>query len=339
MNSIFPPQYSFFEKVIHRITGELRRLYEITHPGCIPITKRIVDPNLTSDIIYNHMISDSPCMIARFGSVELYSVTNYLGVQKGWSGARDFIRAKQDPWWWIAKRIYELQNNAGFFPLEKNLVERFCNLVLEDTKSLDVLASWINRESLIEDKLQHCQKIFLPHLEPYYASIPWTRALAGKKVLVVHPFANKICRQYETNREKLFDNPMILPEFNLQVLPAVQSMGGETNGFSTWFEALEYMKTEMDKIDYDICIIGCGAYGFHLAAHAKRMGKKAVHLGGATQLLFGIKGNRWEDPMYGVKEWGLPYAFYTNMFNEYWVKPGEEGRPQNAEQVEGACYW
>ena len=90
---------------------------------------------------------------------------------------------------------------------------------------------------------------------------------------------------------------------------------------------------------YDIAIIGCGAYGFHLAAHVKRSGKKAIHLGGATQLLFGIKGNRWENSMYGVKEWGLPYGFYTNMFNSHWIKPGTEGRPQNAESVEGACYW
>ena len=87
MNSIFPPQYSFFEKVIHRITGELRRLYEITHPECIPITKRIIDPDKASDIIYAHISSDAPCMIARYGGSELYSVTNYLGVRKGWRGA------------------------------------------------------------------------------------------------------------------------------------------------------------------------------------------------------------------------------------------------------------
>lgn len=49
------------------------------------------------------------------------------------------------------------------------------------------------------------------------------------------------------------------------------------------------MKDEIDKRDYDIALIGCGAYGFPLAAHIKRSGKKAVHLGGALQLLFGIK--------------------------------------------------
>ena len=28
--------------------------------------------------------------------------------------------------------------------------------------------------------------------------------------------------------------------------------------------------------------LGCGAYGFPLAAHVKRMGKKAIHMGGSN---------------------------------------------------------
>ena len=109
--------------------------------------------------------------------------------------------------------------------------------------------------------------------------------------------------------------------------------------FKTWFEALDYMYDEVMKKDFDVALIGCGAYGFPMAAHVKRSGKKAVHLGGATQLLFGIKGNRWEDPMYGVKEWGLPKGFYTEMFNPYWAKAGKDRRPANADSIEGACYW
>ena len=50
------------------------------------------------------------------------------------------------------------------------------------------------------------------------------------------------------------------------------------------------MKSQMDQTDYDIALIGCGAYGFPLAAHAKRMGKQAIHMGGSLQLLFGIRG-------------------------------------------------
>ena len=68
--------------------------------------------------------------------------------------------------------------------------------------------------------------------------------------------------------------------------------GGQCSQFNTWFDALDYMKSEIDKYDYDVCLIGCGAYGFPLATHVKHNGKQAIHLGGTLQLLFGIKGNR-----------------------------------------------
>ena len=93
------------------------------------------------------------------------------------------------------------------------------------------------------------------------------------------------------------------------------------------------MENEVDKHDFDIALIGCGAYGFPLAAYVKRKGKKAVHFGGSLQLLFGIRGNRWENPNYN------PIYNYANLMNEYWVKPGSVEKPQNAEKVENACYW
>lgn len=336
---MFPPRYNFPEKVIHRLTGEMRRIYEFTHPNCIPITKRIIDPDVASDIIYNHMISDAPCMIARYGGAELYCAVNYLGVQKGWRGAWDFIRAKQDPWWWIKGRLTSLSNNAGFFPIQEWAIRQYSELLLSDTNELNILGSYWRKEYLVKDLIQHLPTISIFLLEPWFSKQPWTRCLEGKKVLVIHPFAEQIEYQYTHHYKTLFSNPLVLPTFDLITLPAVQSIGGNSDQFESWFEALDYMKAEMDKIDYDICIIGCGAYGFHLAAHAKRMGKKAVHMGGVTQMLFGIKGNRWIDPDYCIPELGIPKGFYKNLFNENWVKPWDKYRPQNADSVEGACYW
>jgi ketopantoate reductase len=86
------------------------------------------------------------------------------------------------------------------------------------------------------------------------------------------------------------------------------------------------MENEISKIDFDIAIIGCGAYGLPLAAHVKRMGKKVVHMGGATQLLFGIKGKRWEDSNF-------------KFINKYWVRPLEEEKPKDHKKVEDSCYW
>ena len=161
---------------------------------------------------------------------------------------------------------------------------------------------------------------------------PWTAALSGKKVLVIHPFTTSIEKQYEKNRTKIFRDLQIedmLPKFELITLKAVQSMGNSVVGFQDWFVALNYMVEECRKIDFDVALIGCGAYGFPLAAEIKRMGRIAIHLGGVTQLLFGIRGKRWDG--YG--------GVYKKMMNEYWVRPSVEEKIKDCDKIENACYW
>lgn len=116
-----------------------------------------------------------------------------------------------------------------------------------DSKQLDILGVWQSEEEFIkkEFKLGYLG-IFLRNLEPFWSKQPWTRYLEGKKVVVVHPFAETIMLQYENNRDKLFKNPNVLPLFkSLRVVKAVQSLGGEFN-FETWFDALDYMKKKLN---------------------------------------------------------------------------------------------
>lgn len=319
----------------------LRKLYAKTFGGYqLPPLQREEDPDKASEMIYNLLSDEKPCMIARFGANELNAVINYLGVNAKKHSIWKFIQSKQPEWWWNKNIMYHMQNNAGFFPATPENMQRFGKIMTDDTKEVDVLGSWIKGEIYMRDYINKAQIVHLRLLEPFWTNqTPWTKALEGKKILVVHPFAQLIRKQYTEKRSLLFNNPNILPLFDLKVIQAVQSLGGENNGFNNWFEALQWMKDEIDKVDYDICLIGCGAYGFPLAAHVKRKGKKAIHLGGSLQLLFGIRGKRWENPNYGVKEWGIPYGSYSTLMNRYWASPGELGKPKNANQVEGACYW
>jgi hypothetical protein len=318
----------------------IRKAYQIifglekqNKPECIK------EADVASKIIYDALTSDKPCMIARFGSTELTCLKNYIGITKEKNMLFSYIKGHTSPWWWEQNIIDQMQNWSGFFPPTTDQIEKFCQLMLKDITEVEILGSWLGGENYLKKELATVKKVHLRLLEPFWSDIPWTKALSGKKVLVVHPFAETILYQYD-NRIKLFNNLDILPEFkNFSVIQAVQSLGEGDNRFIDWFEALEFMKSEIDMHDYDICLIGCGAYGFHLAAHVKRSGKKAVHLGGALQLLFGIKGKRWEDPFYGVKEWGIPVGSYTNLINEFWVRPGDIYKPKNAQNVEGACYW
>lgn len=317
----------------------LRKLYAKAFIGELPPYDRgVTDFNQASELIYDLLVSGKPCMVARFGSTEILALTNYLGVVEKHNSIGKYVQGKQFAWWWEENVKEQMTKWSGFFPSSEENLMKFGNLMLEDMTQVDILGSWLREEQIMID--EYClklQKVTLLALEPYWAAKPWTRALEGKKVLVIHPFASLIESQYAEKRELLFQDKRVLPSFELKTLQAVQSIGGESD-FEDWFEALDWMKNRMDATDYDIALIGCGAYGFPLAAHAKRMGKQSVHLGGALQLLFGIKGKRWENPNYGVPVFGVQ-NMYKRLFNEAWLYPTENMQPKSADKVEGGCYW
>ncbi|MDR3651538.1 MAG: hypothetical protein P4L34_01050 [Paludibacter sp.] len=316
----------------------LRKLYfKCVRANTLRKPECVNDPDIASNIIYEALIDDKPRMIARFGSVEMSCLINYVGVKKNTPKYIDYIIGDELPWWWETPIINHMNVNAGFFPPKIEKIEKFCELMLQDIQQIDVLGSWLEQEVIFKDELEKTQKVHLRLLEPFWSENPWTRALEGRKILVVHPFENEIKEQYK--RKDLIFKRNILPDFELKTVKAVMSFANEKTKFVDWFEALNYMKAEIDSVDYDICLIGAGAYGFSLAAHVKKMGKKSIHMGGSLQLLFGIRGKRWEDPNYGTKKWGIPYGSYSSLMNEYWIRPGDTAKPADSSKVEGSCYW
>lgn len=286
-------------------------------------------------LLYNRLVADAPCMVARFGSIEMAMLTNiYFALQKKplICKYKDFLLGKNNGDFVFKKLIANsMKENAGFFPDTQTNLEHWYHLCLKDMTECDILASWWNYERIFKEHLTNIKRIGLQDLNETILSqsFVWTSALKGKKVLVIHPFQKSIEAQYQ-HREKLFPyNSEILPEFELQTIKAVQSIANEKSEFASWFVALDYMKDEINQRDFDIALIGCGAYGFNLAAHVKRIGKKSVHMGGPLQTLFGIKGKRWRE---------MPN--FSTLFNQYWVDPLPEEYPKNFQTVEyGGCYW
>ena len=292
------------------------------------------DPDMVSHMIYEVISKESPCMVARFGANELSCIVNFLAMQAKSPHPIEFVKGDIGEWWgWNDGIVQNMYNVAGFFPPNAEHLKRFCQMMLEDSKEVDILAvirsTKTNLTKIISYLSSNVKYALLVSVDPFRSKAPWSRALEGKRVLVVHPFAEDIKRQY-FNRTLLFDYCRVLPEFaSLRIVKAVQSHAGEDGGFNDWFEALDWMKSEMDKEPYDVALIGCGAYGFPLAAYSKRTGHKAVHLGGSLQLLFGIKGKRWENPNYQMDKY----------FNEYWINPSASTRPKHLDKVEDGCYW
>lgn len=312
----------------------LRTINRIVYRGkVVPSEIPMISGEELNEQIYHGLLGESPLMVARFGNIEfetaLYSYICSLPLWKRYSlYSQQKIHYLRYSKQYAQELMDPFCNNAGFFPNDIVLMKDYeMRLFVQDAPCCDFLCCWL-REDLVKAFL--CPQVHyaaLEAMEPYDYVHPWSRALENKRVLVIHPFSETIKKQY-AKREHLWENPEVLPFFDLITIKAVQSIAGESVPFKDWFEALHFMESLMDSIDYDIAIIGCGAYGFSLAAHAKRMGKKAIHLGGATQILFGIKGKRWDE---------LPAV--NKFYNDYWVYPSVEETPKHKDKVENGCYW
>jgi hypothetical protein len=309
----------------NRLQGTLEELNILTYQDKIRLRmSKYRSPVLFDregqDLIRELIAGNAPLMVSRLGSVELSCLHFYLKNRQ----------AKKSPY--STKIKSHMFNHAGFFPVDDNSLDSFAELYLEELKQTDIMGVWFNpyEDVICNSWCTDAALVELACLEPYRFSNPWSAGLAGKKVLVVHPFAESIQQQYAEKRQLLFADPDVLPDFELTTLRAVQSIAGSKVEFTTWFDAYRHMCDEMAKTDFDICLIGAGAYGLPLASFAKSLGKQAIHMGGTTQILFGIKGRRWEQ---------LYADSIAKLFNGHWIRPLESETPENKDRIEGGCYW
>lgn len=293
--------------------GGITDFAEISTYSGYPMLKTKDVHRLIQELIDN----ERPIMIARFGTVELSAMKVFHF---------NLNRIKQNI-------MGNLCIQAGFFPKDVNSGGG-CELMLKNIGEIDVhLTQCIRCEDYFIKKFMNIKGLsHINNLNPWTnPKDPWTKALKGKRVLVIHPFEETIKTQYK-KREKLFPNSNILPDFKLITIKAVQTIADQTDErFANWFEALEWMYNQTLTIDYDIALIGCGAYGLPLAAKIKKSGKHAIHMGGMLQGLFGIKCKRFDE--------APDYENLRCWYNENWIYPLDADMPNGFNKVEGGCYW
>jgi hypothetical protein len=297
-----PELYTFLKRIYGKTIGLywLKKLY-LKKIGLWTGKKnvKLINNDRANQILTEKIKLGEPFMLARYGSTEFRNLFN--------------------------DNLDNLCIYSGFFPNDKKLLNKFRKLYFNASRQINYLCVWnylnhfSKKKRLLKNLLniEYLFDIFLDYRDE------WVKSLGGKKVLVIHPFKKTILYQY-----KKMDKLKILPKLKkLSVVQAVQTIAGNPDPrFKDWFEALDYMKKEIDKKDFDITLIGCGAYGLPLASYVKEKGKQAVHMGGALQLFFGIKGKRWE-------------TLCPIEMNEYWIRPLKEDTPKDAQKVEGGCYW
>jgi hypothetical protein len=240
----------------------------------------------------------------------------------------------QKPIPWNPTIVQEIFVNAGVFPQTEEARCFFSEELSDAVANTDIIAPWNSglgefELRFIRSRNANSRLVDLQSLEPFYHGLPWTSLLKDKKVLVISPFVETIKKQYE-KRHLIWKNPDILPSFELKTIfhPTSKAISGDKNKYNTWEEMIEKIKYEMFQTEFDVALIGTGASSLPLASFAKTINRQAVHLGGALQMLFGIKGKRWEQ-----------MRFFSHCYNEAWVRPSSEETPQGFMQVEGGTYW
>jgi hypothetical protein len=240
----------------------------------------------------------------------------------------------------LEKRRLEISNGAGFYFTKESDEFKFLDLYIECLSNVDILGDWGTAFAWIENiGIKHAKFVVpVSATAPWVEKYPyhnrnletkvssWVASLEGKKVLVVSPFAKSIELQFNIF-SKLFSKKK-LPRFEIQTLLAPMTFQGNNTGGLSWFENLYKMQDSMSKLDFDIALVGAGAYSFPLADFAKKMNRIGIHAGGGLQLFFGLLGNRWIN------------SDYVNIHrNSFWKYPSVEETPKSHQAVENSSYW
>ena len=111
----------------------------------------------------------------------------------------------------------------------------------------------------------------------------------------------------------------------------VDSINLMVNGSIQEFN-LDIMKRDISTCEFDVAIVGCGGYSLLINEYIKSLGKPSIHLGGSAQLIFGIKGGRWDS-----NEKFVNSDWYGK--TKYWIRPLKHEIPSQNKLLENGAYW
>jgi len=272
--------------------------------------------NKINNIIKNSINECIPNSFGKIGGIEASHIQHYLRTGTP-----------------VLTRGNSLAINAGIATASENELRFWCESYIESIENLDYVLEWCPEQGdkYILDSVWKGKEKFssFDGLEPFVlGSEGWHFSLSEKNILVVSPFRDSIMKQFE-RMEKIW--PGVSPaDVHVVKSPFPPALLGETNP-KPYYYHLEEMKNEIAKVNFDFATVGAGGYSLILLDFIKNQGKPCVHLGGSNQILFGIRGKRWDNNEKFVN---------SNWYGtENWIRPFSHEVPPNAHLVENACYW
>lgn len=227
------------------------------------------------------------------------------------------------------KAICDLQAFSGYYDLEnkQSNLEKFMDLYESNVRDSSMLfaagefLNWFRTDGSDTKPIVSWLQLNRLHdfsvIEAMYRLSEWFPLLANKKILVVSPFEHSIKMQYG---KRLFS--FDYPKFEqLHIVKSPITFNSKRFSCSlpngNMFETADLLIEKIKSIDFDIALLGCGAYSMPIAHELKNMRKSHMILGGMLQMIFGIKGGRYDTP------------FFNGLMNENWILPLVDDRPMD----------
>jgi hypothetical protein len=276
--------------------------------------------------------------VGKIGTSELNALMFYLQREKALPYPQYIVR--------------EMTENAGFWSPANSSIDDTLDLwaqnLVEALANLDAVVSWSpsakTQELLLLNQYSpNAKKIVLRALEPYYTPAnQYTMKMTKGPIAVVSPFTESITKQWSVIQD-VFPTSGLAGQMwpkNQTLIPIRAPYGPamtQANLSLSWpsdilnegpLKAVQYLAEQVTHSGAKYALVGIGALSLLLVHELKKRDIVAIHTGGGTQIMFGIKGNRWQN-----------HSVISNFFNPSWTKPSQNEIPSEAQKVERSCYW
>jgi len=298
-----------------------------------------MDPEAVSDGAYNICAafeSGKPFFIGRNGSSEMEALIF-------WNTYRHTSVKTRRTRPWNSHILRKLENGVGIWPTTEDSCDQWSKEYADSLENLNgVAAGWyeplrVGEAGLLNTYAPDAFRMPLRSLEPCYVDpdLRWTCYLAGKRVAVVSSFQQTIEKQVSKkgiwNLQGTFLPPTTTWIPIRSYYPPAVSMGDSTgwpSHIQSWDDAASMIVQKIVDSEASIALIGCGGIGMIIGGRLKKLGISSIIMGGAVQVLFGIKGLRWET-----------HPIISKFWNDAWVWPDPSETPRGAFKIEAGCYW
>lgn len=258
---------------------------------------------INNNWLVHNLLNNKGFMVLRQGNVEATAILQKEGVYS------------------------QMYTNAGFygdieiFKKWKNeyiraLMNASCMLDVVSCKSFVICGEVMTKLNIYKPTLAYIEKI------DFWLNLMEIFKKFKKKICVVSYFAKEMAIQYK-NINNIFKE-VDLSKININFVESWNTVKGNTP-HKDWSETFNKLKDKIDRTDADIYLVSCGCYGLPLCNYIKTKNKNSIYVGGLLQMVFGLKGKRWDERQ-----------DMNKYYNDHWKYPKK--KPNNSEGVEGWCY-